>query len=1125
MKRRQGYGETDPLWYKDAIIYELHVRAFYDSSGDGTGDFRGLIHKLDYLKDLGVTALWLLPFYPSPLRDDGYDIADYRSVHPDYGTLRDFKMFVREAHARDLKVITELVVNHTSDQHAWFQAARRAKPGSRKRSYYVWSDTDTRYTGTRIIFTDTETSNWAWDPLAGAYYWHRFFSHQPDLNYANPQVRKAVFRTMRFWLDMGVDGLRLDAVPYLCEREGTNNENLPETHTVLQEMRQLMDQRYAARMFLAEANQWPEDVKEYFGSGDECHMAFHFPLMPRIFMALRQADRYPITEVLRRTPDIPETCQWALFLRNHDELTLEMVTNEERDYMYREYAADPRMRLNLGIRRRLAPLADDHLGRVQLLHSLLFSLPGTPVLYYGDEIGMGDNFFLGDRNGVRTPMQWSGDRNAGFSRADPQRLYAPVIMDPVYGYQAVNVESQERNSSSLLWWMKRTMALRKQYKVFGRGRMTLLSPQNRKVLAYVRHDQSETILVLANLSQQVQPVALDLGDYAGLVPREMFGGMEFPAIGTAPYFLALGPYDFYWFVLQPAPAPAVVWTEVIPAAATDLETALPVLTLSGPWESLLAGNAQRQLEDDLLPAYLPRQRWFGGKARPLAHLRLVDHVWLQTAVPLLALVLVEVAYTDGGAERYALLLGLKTDETATELLQTDPASVVARVHSQQGEGLLYEALGTEEAGTLLLALMHEQRRLATDVGALETFVTAAYAAARDPVEEPLPIRRVQTEQSHSSIIYGSRLILKLMRRLEAGDNPELEIGRYLTEEARFPYAAQLVGGMLYQRPGTAPTTLAVLHSYVRSAGSGWDYTLSLLQHYYEETLSQRQESVSIDMTLENLLGQTGSDVPERALATVGTYLIAAENLGQRTAALHLALAQDARNAAFAPEPMTSEDLQALATDLRAHAEQVLTVLARAADTLPEPLQAQAQRVVAQRATIMAGLQSVAEVAPGVARMRCHGDYHLGQVLWVENNFILIDFEGEPARPLTERRRKQSPLKDVAGMLRSFNYVAYAALFASTQTRPEDVRRLEPWANFWQYWASVSFLRGYLATAAEAVFVPPQRRDLALLLEALLLDKALYELHYELNNRLDWVRIPLQGIAQLLHLPAGTSTTA
>ena len=1114
--RRLPQAQSDPLWYKDAIIYELHVRAFYDSNGDGIGDFQGLIQKLPYLRDLGVTALWLLPFYPSPLRDDGYDIADYRNVHPDYGTLHDFRVFVQKAHAYGLKVITELVVNHTSDQHPWFQAARRAKPDSRKRNYYVWSDTDTKYAETRVIFLDTEKSNWTWDPVAGAYYWHRFFSHQPDLNYANPQVLRALFRVMRFWLDIGVDGLRLDAIPYLCEREGTINENLPETHAVLKEMRRLLDQHYEARMFLAEANQWPTDVLPYFGDEDECHMAFHFPLMPRIFMALRQADRHPITEILRQTPEIPDTCQWALFLRNHDELTLEMVTHEERDYMYREYAIDARMRLNLGIRRRLAPMMEDDLNRVRLLYSLLFSLPGTPVLYYGDEIGMGENIFLGDRNGVRTPMQWSGDRNAGFSRADPQRLYLPVIMDPLYGYQTVNVENQERNSASLLWWMKRSIALRKQHKVFGHGRTTFLSPNNRKILAYVRHDETDTILVLANLSNQVQPVELDLTAYEGLTPQEMFGGTEFPAIGTTPYFLSLGPYASYWFILQ-APEPVIMWTEMTPGALEELEATLPVLVLPGRWDSLFAPGVRRRLETDLLPVYLSHQRWFGGKARTIEHVRLLDYGMLQAAAPPLYLVVIEVAYTQGGAETYTLLLGISTDEDAKAVLQTDPTCVLARVRSRQGEGLLHDAVGTEAAATLLLAQIHAQHHLTSAAGEFRAFVTRAYPDVRGPAEEPLTIRRVQGEQSNSSVIYGSRLILKFVRRIEAGIHPELDMGRYLTEKAALPFIPPLAGGLTYRRPGAVPMTVALLHGYIRSAGSGWDYTMDLLGRYYEQALGFTEVPLALDMTIQRLLALTDADIPEEASLAVGTYLVPAENLGQRTAALHLALAQGTSDAAFAPERMTIADLSALAADLCRHADQILEVLTAQADVFPEPLSAQAHQLVAQRAAIMERLQAVATLPPGMTRIRCHGDYHLGQLLWNEHNFVILDFEGEPMRPLAERRRKQSPLKDIAGMLRSLSYAAYAALFAFTRTRPEDMGRLEPWAAYWQHWISVRFVQSYLTTAAGASFLPPERRDLVTLLEAFVLDKALYELHYELNNRLDWVRIPLQSALRLLEI--------
>jgi len=600
----------DPLWYKDAVIYELHVRAFGDSDGDGVGDFRGLTARLDYLQQLGITAIWLLPFYPSPLRDDGYDIADYANVNPAYGTIRDFKAFLREAHRRGLRVITELVLNHTSDQHPWFQRARHAEPGSRWRDFYVWSDSPEKYSETRVIFEDYETSNWTWDPVAGAYYWHRFFSHQPDLNFDNAEVRSTMLRMVDQWLEMGVDGVRLDAVPYLFEREGTNCENLPETHEFLRELRAHVDTNFPGRMLLGEANQWPEDSAAYFGAdgGDECHMSFHFPLMPRLFMSLRMEDRFPVIDILQQTPDIPETAQWAIFLRNHDELTLEMVTDEERDYMYRSYAADPQMRVNVGIRRRLAPLLQNDRRKIELMNGLLFALPGTPVIYYGDELGMGDNVYLGDRDAVRTPMQWSRDRNAGFSAANPQQLYLPTIIDPEYHHETVNVEAQQQNPSSLLSWMRRIIALRAQHKVFGRGDIEFLLPENAKVLAFSRSFEDEVVLVVANLSRFSQSVNLDLHDHRGMVPVELFGGNEFAPIVEGSYNLTLGPYGFYWFSLQPqhhdahghAPAPED----------------LPVIHVAEDWRQLFRGRSRgRAALARAWPDFFLRNRWYSGRTR------------------------------------------------------------------------------------------------------------------------------------------------------------------------------------------------------------------------------------------------------------------------------------------------------------------------------------------------------------------------------------------------------------------------------------------------------------------------------------------------------------------------------
>jgi maltose alpha-D-glucosyltransferase/alpha-amylase len=560
--------EDDGLWFKDSIIYQLHVKAFADSNNDGIGDFAGLTERLDYLQDLGVTALWLLPFFPSPGRDDGYDIADYRRINSDFGTMKDFRRFMHEAKRRKLRVIIELVINHTSDQHPWFRRARRSKPFSDARNWYVWSDTDQRYAGTRIIFGDTEKSNWAWDPEAGSYYWHRFFSHQPDLNYDNPRVLWAMVQIMRKWLDLGVDGFRLDAIPYLCEREGTINENLPETHATIKKIRAELDSYASGKLLLAEPNQWPEDVAAYFGDGDECHMAYHFPLMPRIYMAIGREDRFPITDILRQTPDIPENCQWALFLRNHDELTLEMVTDVERDYLWSTYASDPRARINLGIRRRLAPLMDNDRRKIELMNSLLMSFPGTPIIYYGDEIGMGDNIYLGDRNGVRTPMQWSPDRNGGFSRCDPARLYLPIVMDPVYGYEAVNVEAQSRSLSSLLSWTKRLISVRRSTRVFGRGTLSFIGPANRSVLVFTRQYQNEVLLCVANLSRSAQAAEIDLLPWRGRIPHELLGRKLFPPIGEGPYLVTLAPYGFFWFqLIEPAAE-----TIEAPSLAPEFET-------------------------------------------------------------------------------------------------------------------------------------------------------------------------------------------------------------------------------------------------------------------------------------------------------------------------------------------------------------------------------------------------------------------------------------------------------------------------------------------------------------------------------------------------------------------------
>jgi maltose alpha-D-glucosyltransferase / alpha-amylase len=1105
-------GGSEALWYKDAIIYELHVRAFYDSEGDGSGDFRGLTQKLDYLADLGVTAVWLLPFYPSPLKDDGYDIADYTSVHPDYGTLRDVKTFIREAHRRNLRVITELVCNHTSDQHPWFQRARRSPPGSSWRDFYVWSDTPDLYQDARIIFKDFETSNWSWDPVANAYYWHRFYSHQPDLNFDNPRVGEALKKALDFWLEMGVDGLRLDAIPYLYEREGTNCENLPETHAFLRELRAHVDANFEDRMLLAEANQWPEDAVSYFGDGDECHMAFHFPVMPRMFMAVRMEDRYPIYDILDQTPAIPDNAQWALFLRNHDELTLEMVTDEERDYMYRVYAHDPVMRINLGIRRRLAPLMGNNRRRIELLNGLLFALPGTPVLYYGDEIGMGDNFYLGDRNGVRTPMQWSGDRNAGFSAANRQRLFLPVITDPEYHYEAVNVEAQQNNPNSLLWWMKRLIALRKQYVAFGRGTLTFLHPENRRVVAFVREYEQQRILVVANLSRFVQYAELDLAAYEGLVPVEMFGRVEFPRLEQRPFFLTLGPHAFMWFSLEQDPSGQAGEVRAPSEQA-------PTLTVPADLEGLLTGPNRSRLAA-ILPAYLRARRWFRSKARRIKSVVLHDAVPLAGKQLQARLAIFDVEFTEGESERYVLPLALAHSEEAERVVREWPQALVAYVSPEGEEGLrwlLYDALYDPTVARTLLAAIGARKRFNGRSGQVTATPTPAHRALRGGTSELLDVNAARAEQSNTSVTFGDRLILKLFRRLEPGINPDLEVGQALTDLG-FEHTPAVAGWLAYRSKGGEAAALGILQEFMPNQGDTWDFTLDSVGSYYERaaTIEDRPEVGAVSITA--LLEAAQQEVPELAREMVGSYLDAAWLLGRRTADLHAALASVRDDPAFAPEPISELSQRSVLQSVRNQAAEALGLLARRMRDLPEAARPEAEMVLQLAPEIQARLRSAMGQRVRAARIRVHGDFHAGQVLWTGRDFVLIDFEGEPGRPMSERRHKRTALVDVAGMLRSFHYAALGTLLnqrVGGAVRPEDVAHLEPWARFWYLWVAASYIRGYSEAAEGQPFMPPETAAFGALLEVATLQKVLYELTYELNSRPDWVSIPLRGLLEQL----------
>jgi maltose alpha-D-glucosyltransferase/alpha-amylase len=1152
---------TGTPWYKNAIIYELHVRAFHDSNGDGIGDFRGLTEKLDYLQELGVTAIWLLPFYPSPLRDDGYDIAEYTAVHPAYGTLSDVRRFIREAHGRGLRVITELVLNHTSDQHAWFQRARRAPAGSRHRDFYVWSDSAERYPEVRVIFQDFESSNWSWDPVAKAYFWHRFYSHQPDLNFDHPEVQAALQRVVDFWLDAGVDGMRLDAVPYLFEREGTNCENLPETHEYLKRLRRHVDEKYGGdRMLLSEANQWPEDAVAYFGDGDESHMSFHFPLMPRLFMALRMEDRFPILDILEQTPAIHPDCQWAVFLRNHDELTLEMVTDEERDYMYRVYAQDLRARVNLGIRRRLAPLLEGSRRKIELMNGLLFSMPGSPVLYYGDEIGMGDNIYLGDRNGVRTPMQWSSDRNAGFSRANPQQLYLPVIIDPDYHAEAINVEAQQRNPTSLLWWMRRLIMLRRRYEVFGGGSLEVLTPRNHRVVAFLRRDAQNTVLVVANLSRFVQAVELDLQEFRGASPVELFGHTRFPAIGDLPYFLTLGPNGFYWFALERAP----IATEpgirgVDRAAAATLLAAEDLLGPAGgapepaPAEAPLldAGgdSASWLLEPEAAPwlarviqADLPKRRWFRAKARTVRATRLRDVIPVPIDVPareaVALLALTEVHYDEGEAETYAVPLVAAAPERAARVLGSGDRSIVGRLRLRDRDPgsaagdldvearrdqpwILYDGLADAAFGSAVFDLLARRRQWPGRRGRL---VGSAVAAVRQQSGGDRSVRLAGVEQTNTSVIFDERWILKLYRGLAPGPNPDVEVTRHLTENVGFEHAPAYAGAVEYRADGDETWSLALLQEFVPHQADGWRYTLDTLSRFYERMLAAGTPSAGDEQIAPPSFSELrllATDLPPQVQERIGLYLQAATLLGQRTAEMHAALASS-DDPAFAPEPVTQLAQRSLYQSSRNTARRALDLLRQRLDELPQPARADAAAILDREVELMARLRRTVESRLGGRRIRVHGDFHLGQVLWTGRDFVLIDFEGEPARSPSERRLKWSPLRDVAGMLRSFDYAAATALLELRErgvvaTESGSLARYAPWARAWRAWVGSRFLRSYLETvqAAAPGLLPEEPAALDVVLDTSLLEKALYEIGYELNNRPAWTGVPLRGVLDLL----------
>lgn len=1110
----------EPEWYKEAVIYELHVRAFSDSDEDGEGDFAGLNQKLPYLQDLGVTAIWLLPFYPSPLRDDGYDIADYTGINPSYGALEAFREFVDSAHARGIQVITELVLNHTSDQHPWFLRARRAAPGSSLRNFYVWNDTPEKYRDARIIFKDFEHSNWTYDHVARQYYWHRFYSHQPDLNYDNPDVWKAIMPVVDFWLELGVDGLRLDAVPYLYEREGTNCENLPETHAFLKALRKHVDDRFANRMLLAEANQWPEDAVQYLGNGDECHMAFHFPLMPRLFMSIQREDSFPVIDIMEQTPALPDNCQWALFLRNHDELTLEMVTDEERDYMYRAYASESKARINLGIRRRLAPLMGNDRRRIELMNSLLFSLPGAPVIYYGDEIAMGDNIYLGDRNGVRTPMQWSSDRNAGFSRANPQKLFLPIIIDPEYHYESINVEAHQNNPHSLLWWMKRLIATRKRHKALSRGGLEFLHPDNRSILTFLRQHDDETILVVANLSRFVQFVTLDLSRFQGIAPVELFGQTRFPVIAAQPYFLSLGPHAFYWFALSCQPAQAEAGHGRSPQQ-------IPQFRGDDNWEALVLRDVPR------LAACLPG--YFASR-RPTTGEESVRHATFRDTVPLAhgdtSVLLSNVRFeTRTGAQHATSLpLALAGEAQAHTLLETTPELVLARFNP----GVIYDASTQPDFVAAILDGFRENKWIRTQAGgALIFHKLPGFDQAAPSPAEPLTLSPDKNDSFNTTVLVNNQLIWKMFFQVEDGPHPEVELGQFLAENGRFVHTRPRAGVLEYRMKRGSSMVLGVLHALVPFAVDAWQRVLHELSGFFDRVLAKKAETPAEFPLLARAHLWMGRAPTEEVLQHLEGFLEEAELMGRRSAEFHVALASAPEIPEFAPEPITNAFQRSMYQTFRNRKLDVLDLVRRNLASLPNDTQTLAQLLLSRANDLNKYIRPMIETRVLGVRMRVHGDLTLSQMLHRGKDYLIRDFEGPVRTPLSERRIKRSPLVDVVSMLRSFDLAArigFQGLDSERgrvpgSVRPEDVRFLAPWCRCWTGWMGSSYLQAYLHRCRELNFSPASPESLPVMIQALFLDQALEELDSELRFRGNWAGSVLTGLLETLDELEGESPPA
>ncbi len=1082
--------EESSFWYKYGIIYQVHIKAFRDSNDDGIGDFNGLVEKLDYIKDLGVNIIWILPFYPSPMKDDGYDISDYFDINPEYGILADFKRFLRVAHRKGIRVITELVLNHTSDQHDLFQKARKSPPGSPQRNFYVWTDTPDKYLDARIIFNDFESSNWSWDPLAKAYYWHRFYSHQPDLNFENPEVHRFLFKAVDFWFDMGVDGLRLDAVPYLYEREGTNCENLTETHEFLKKLNKHINEKYKDKMLLAEANQWPEDAVAYFGKGDECQMAFHFPLMPRMYMAIQMEDRFPIIDILEQTPDIPEVCQWAMFLRNHDELTLEMVTDEERDYMYRFFAKDNRARLNFGIRRRLAPLVENNRRKIELLNILLFSLPGTPIIYYGDEIGMGDNYYLGDRNGVRTPMQWNSDSNAGFSDANPQKLYLPIIIDPEYHYEAVNVEVQQRNNSSLLWWMKKALGIRKKYKAFGSGKIEFLSPQNPKVIAFLRTYGEEIILVVANLSRFSQVVELDLSKFLGYTPIETFSLNKFPPIGELYYMLTLSPYDHYWFELK----------KINHHEGLRRDKVIPEIL-----------NKDDVFKEKFFLEYIEQTTWFKKGEFKIESVLILDKIQLSDKDDLL---IIKISYVDELPEFYLLPITYNAIPFSGVVLYENVSAIMGEFKDKENNQMIvFDGIFDEIFQQNFMKAISIKRTIRGNNGELYFSKEKKLQKLFTDSRQFAPSKLLKADNKDMIILYNENIVLKLYRRLEEGIHPGAEILSFLSNMTSFQNIHQFAGKITYEQNNAEPITIGLIKKYIPNQGDAWLYFLDAAKKYFENLYINNKTKKRRIKSLTNLFVDSSKIRNGVAIADAvdNIYIEMAGLLGERTAQLHLALSSNYEDKDFIPESYSSFYQRSIYQSLRSNIKNTFRLLKKYMNNLDKELRREAVKTLEFEEEIIDYIAIILKDKISAKRIRIHGDYHLRQILFTGKDFVITNFEGPSSIPISERRIKRSALRDAASMVWSFHFAAFVASFTDDVQAKAEIAKSELFAQQWWLYIGNKFLSSYLKSVKNADFLPDDKDEIEYLFHFYFLEKILLELANCLTENSPWLNIPFKGL--------------